>query len=163
MSVLLALVVAGGLALEQAAPAPPVPAPPAPVANPDPAAAQFSTPVGLLLVAVKPDRAADYEAAIVALQEAFQKTADPTRRAMAQGWRVYRAAETDAKHNVLYVHALVPVVATADYRPSLLLDELLEDAPPDLLAKYRDAFAAPPTKLSLTEFANMALAPVAKN
>jgi hypothetical protein len=157
VSFFLALVVAGGVALDQAAPAPPVPPQPAaPVVSPDPAAAQFSTPVGLLLVAVKPDRAADYEAVILALQQAFQKTSDATRRAMAQGWRVYKAAETDAKSNVLYVHALAPVVPGADYRPSLLLDELLEGAPPDLLAKYRATFAAPPTKLSLTEFANMA-------
>jgi hypothetical protein len=37
-----------------------------------------------------------------------------------------------------------------DYRPSLWLDKLLDGAPPDLLSKYRDTFATPPTKLSLT-------------
>lgn len=131
--------------------------------TPDPAAAQFASPVGLLLVAVKPDRTADYEAVLVALQAAFQKATDPDRRAMAQGWRVYKAAEQDTKKNVLYVHALAPVVAGADYRPSLLLDELLQGAPPELLTKYRDTFAAPPTKLSLTEFAHMAVAPVGKH
>lgn len=144
----------------QAAPPPPAPVPAPAQPATDPAAAQFATPVGLLLVAIKPDKAADYEAVIVALQAALQKSSDPTRRSMAQGWRVYKAAETDAKHNVLYVHALAPTVPSADYRPSLILDDLLQGAPPDLLAKYKDAFAAPPTKLSLTEFANLAVAPV---
>ncbi len=136
---------------------------PAPPPPPDPAAALFTTPVGLLLVAVKPDKVADYESAIVALRAAFEQTADPVRRAMAAGWRVYKASETDTKNNVLYVHALAPVVPSADYRPSLLLDQLLEGAPAALLAKYRDSFAGPPTKLSLTELAHMATVPVAKD
>lgn len=118
--------------------------------------------MGLLLVPVRPTLAKDYEAAIVALQEAFQTSSDPAHRTMAQGWRVYRATEPDAKNNVLYVHALVPAVAGADYRPSLMLDELLQGAPPELLTKYRAALAGPPSKLSLTELAHMATAPVKK-
>jgi hypothetical protein len=47
-----------------------------------------------------------------------------------------------------------------DYRPSLLLDELIKELAPELLSKYQDAFAAPPTKLNLTELANMAVAPL---
>ena len=38
----------------------------------DPASATFSTEQGLLLVAVKPDKVADYEAVIVALQDALR-------------------------------------------------------------------------------------------
>lgn len=126
---------------------------------PDPNAAQFATPVGLLLVPVKPDRTKEYEAAIVALQEAFQKGND-ARREMAKGWRVFKATETDAKQNALYVHVLFPTVVGADYRPSLLLDELMETASPDLVRRYRDALAGPPYKLSLTEFAHMGTAPI---
>lgn len=128
----------------------------------DPATASFTTDVGLLLVSVKPDKVADYEAAIAALQEALSATTDVARRALAEGWRVYKASEPDAKGNVVYVHAILPTVPGADYRPSLLLDELLQDAPVELLAKYRDALAAAPTRLSLTELANMAVAPVKK-
>jgi hypothetical protein len=87
---------------------------------------------------------------------------DPARRPLAQGWRVYKASEPDAKGNVLYVHAILPTVPGADYRPSLLLDELLQDAPVELLAKYKDALAGAPTRLSLTELAHMAVAPVKK-
>lgn len=142
-----------------AAPPVPPPQPPAPV---DPASASFTTDVGLLLVSVKPDKTADYEAAIAALQGALSSATDAARRQMAQGWRVYKASEPDAKGNALYVHAILPTVPGADYRPSLLLDELLQDAPVDVMAKYKDALAAAPTRLSLTELAHMAVAPIKK-
>ena len=132
---------------------------PKPVA-PDPAAVVFSTEVGLVLVAVKPDKVADYENAIVALQEVLAKASDEETRKLASSWIVFKASELDAKANPLYVHMLQPTVAGVDYRPSLWLDKLLEGAPADLLAKYREAFAAAPSKLALTEFANMAVAPV---
>jgi len=60
------------------------------------------------------------------------------------------------------VYLLQPPLPTADYRPSLWLDKLMAGAPAELLAKYRDSFAAPPTKLGLVEFANMSIAPVPK-
>ena len=137
------------------------PALPQPTPSADPATSQFLTESGLLLVAIKPAAVADYEAAVRLLQAAMAKTTDPQRQAVAKGWRVYKAQETDAKGNVLYVHLLLPVVATFDYRMSLLIEEMVATLPPDLLSKYRDSFAVPPTKLNLAEFANMATVPVA--
>ena len=137
----------------------PAPAPAAP--SPDPASSVFPGPAGLLLVLVKPAATADYEAVVRVLQEAMSKTADPQRQRVAEGWRVFKAAEGDAKGNAVYVHVLLPAEPGFDYRPSLLVDEMVETLPPDLLSKYRDALAAPPSRLSLTEFAHMAVAPVA--
>jgi hypothetical protein len=117
----------------------------------DPAAVVFTTDAGMVLHAVKPASAADYELAIVALKEGLAKAEDPETQKLAASWRIYKAAEPDAKSSVIYVHLLQPAVAGIDYRPSLWLDKLLAGAPADLLAKYRDAFAAPPSKLSLTE------------
>ena len=136
-------------------------APKAPVA-PDPAAVTFTAKTGLLLVAIKPAMIDEYEAMIVALQEALAKSTDEEMRALARGWTVYKANEPDSKTNALYVHLLQPTVATADYRPSILLDKLMSGAPVEMLAKYRDSFAVPPTKLALTEFAKMSVMPVPK-
>ena len=58
---------------------------------------------------------------------------------MAAGWRIFKVAEADAKANVLYVHVMLPAIRGVDYRPSIWLDKLLGGAPPELLAKYRDA------------------------
>jgi hypothetical protein len=125
----------------------------------DPATATFSTEQGLLLVTVKPDKVADYEAVIVALQDAFATSQDEEVKKLAAGWKVYKATDLDAKANAIYVHVLQPAVAAADYRPSLWLDKLLSGAPAELLAKYRDAFAAAPTKLPLVKFADMTEVP----
>jgi hypothetical protein len=126
----------------------------------DPAAVTFATDVGMVLHVVKPGSASDYETALVALQDAFSKSSDEEVKRVAAGWRVWKAAEADAQGNVVYVHTLLPTTPEVDYRPSLWLDRLLSGAPADLLAKYRDSFAVAPGKLSLTEFANMSVAPV---
>jgi hypothetical protein len=117
----------------------------------DPAAVLFTTDSGMVLHAVKANSAADYESAILALREALAKAEDAETQKLASAWRIYKATEADAKSSVIYVHWLEPVIPGVDYRPSLWLDKLLAGAPSDLLAKYRDAFAAPPTKLSLSE------------
>lgn len=147
--------------VQAAAPQPPAPPKPAPLtASPDPASSHFTSDAGVLLVTVKPAAVADYELAIRSLQEALSKDKDPGRSAAAKSWRVYKANEPDAKGNPIYLHVMIPAIPNFDYRPSLLLDELVKDLPPDLLAKYQDAFAAPPTKLNLAELAHMAVAPV---
>jgi hypothetical protein len=128
--------------------------------TPDPASSHFLSEAGLLLVAIKPTGVADYELVIRSLQEALSKATDPLQASAAKGWHVFKSTETDAKGNQLYVHVMLPTVTGFDYRPSLLVDELLKDLAPELLFRYQDAFAMPPTKLNLTEFANMGVAPL---
>ena len=135
------------------------PAKPTVQPSPDPASAHFTSDAGLLLVAIKPAAVADYELAIRTLQEALSKDTDPVRVSAAKGWRVFKS-ESDAKGNQLYVHVMMPAVTGFDYRPSLLLDELIKELAPDLLSRYQEAFAFPPTKLNLIEFANMSVAPL---
>ncbi|HEX7283172.1 MAG TPA: hypothetical protein VF239_14035 [Vicinamibacterales bacterium] len=151
------LLLAQAVAPPAASQAPQPPAPPA-----DPASSHFTTDAGILLVTIKPAALADYEMAIRTLQEALAKDQDSRRAQAAKGWRVFRAAENDAKGNFVFVHVMLPAVVNFDYRPSLLLDELIKELPADMLTKYQDAFAAPPTKLTLTEFAAMSVAPVEK-
>jgi len=138
--------------------------PPKPVVQPtpDPASTHFTTDTGILLVAVKQAAVADYEAVVHALQDALAKDQDATRSAAAQGWHVYKTNETDSKGNALYIHLMSPSVTGFDYRMSLLLDALVKELPPELLSKYQDAFAAPPTMLNLNELAHMSIAPIKK-
>jgi len=151
--------------LSQAAapPQPPANQSPAQATPPtDPASSQFITEAGLLLVTIKPASVTDYELVIRTLQDALSKDTDAKRVQAAKGWRVFKAAEADAKGNAVFIHVMMPALANFDYRPSLLIDELVKDLAPDLLTKYQEAFATPPTKLSLTEFAQMSVAPVEK-
>lgn len=145
----------------QAAPAaPPPPAQTTPAAPADPARLIFAPgTTGLVLVAVKAARAADYEAVIAALKAALA-AAPEADRAMAAGWQVFKAQEPDAKGNVVYVHWVPAPQADADYRPSLVLDRLSASLEEAVLVKYRDALAAPPSRLSLEAIATLGLTPV---
>lgn len=140
---------------QNASPAKPVVQP-----TPDPASTHFLTETGILLVAVKPAAVLDYEATVRTLQDALSKDTDATRSAAAKGWHVYKAKETDAKGNALYIHLMSPSVTGFDYRLSLLLDALVKELPPEMLSKYQDSFAAPPTMLNLSELAHMSVAPL---
>ena len=111
--------------------------------------------------AIKPAAIADYEQVIRTVQEALAKDADPTQRSRPRkGGASSRPSEADAKGNAIYIHLMLPTVTGFDYRPSLLLDELVKELAPELLSKYQEAFAMPPSKLNLTEFANMSVAPL---
>lgn len=129
-------------------------------APPDPANSAFAGEAGLILVFIKPTATEDYESVIRALQGALATDSDPVRKAATKGWHVFKAGMPDAKGSTLYIHMMLPAVPGFDYRPSLLVDTLVKDLAPDLLTKYQDAFAGPPTKLELTELAHMAVAPL---
>jgi len=149
------------LAVQAAAP-PPQAVTPAVAASPspDPANSAFAGEAGLILVAIKPAATADYESIIRALQGALATDTDPARKAATTGWHVFKAGTPDAKGSTLYIHMMLPAVPGFDYRPSLLVDSLVKDLAPELLTKYQDAFAGPPSKLDLTELAHMAVAPL---
>lgn len=146
------------LALVQSAGSPPPPPPPSQAAPPsapqttapaDPARLVFAPGTsGLVLVLVKADRTADYEAVLLALRTSLQ-SADAAERALAAGWQIFKAQEKDAKGNVVYVHWIPSPVADADYRPSVVLDRLSATLPEPLLVKYRDAIVGAPARLSL--------------
>jgi hypothetical protein len=150
------------LALTQSAGSAPQVPPPPPADTPaasDPARLTFPAGAsGLVLVLVKADRTADYDAVIAALKDALAK-ADEAERRVAAGWQVFKAREADAKGNAVYVHWLPGPVADVDYRPSFLLDRLSAALPEALLVKYRDALAAPPTRLSLDALAALGVPP----
>src|SRR4029453_6871160 len=73
----------------------------------------FSAPAGLLLVQIKPDKTADYEAMIAKLKDALSKREKPERKAMAKAWKVFKATEP-AAGNTLYVH-VIDAAAPGDY------------------------------------------------
>ena len=64
----------------------------------------------MLLVTIKPTALADYELMIRTLQEAMSKETDSQRAQAAKGWRVFKAAETDAKGNDVFIHVMLPAV-----------------------------------------------------
>jgi hypothetical protein len=139
---------------------PPQPGAPAPATKGDPAAPPattsssrtFTTPAGLIINAVRPERAADFEKVVGYLQEALAASANATVRAQAQGWRVLKASEPGPNGAVLYVFLFDPTVAGADYGLGRILAEAFPDQTKlqEIWKLYTDSLASGGSLLSLT-------------
>jgi len=134
-------------------PAVPTTATPTTTATPAASSARvFTAPSGIILNAVRPERVADFEKLIGYLQNALATSSDATVRAQAEGWRVFKAAETGPNGVVLYVFMFDPTVPSADYG----LGRILASAYPDqtklqeIWKLYTDSLATGGSLLNLT-------------
>lgn len=99
----------------------------------------FSAPSGLLLVQIKPDKTADYEAMITKLKDALAKSDKPERKAMAKSWKVFKATEP-AAGNTLYVH-VIDGAAKGDYtNPLRIISEVFPTEVQDIYNKVKEGF-----------------------
>jgi hypothetical protein len=139
---------------------PPPPGAPATATKKDPAtppetassSRTFTTPAGLIINAVRPERAADFEKVVAYLQEALAASANATVRAQAQGWRVLKASEPGPNGAVLYVFLFDPTVTGADYGLGRILAEAFPDQTKlqEIWKLYTDSLASGGSLLSLT-------------
>jgi hypothetical protein len=115
----------------------------------------FTTPAGILLVQIKPDKTADFEEMVGKLKAGFAKTQDATLKQQAAGFKVYKSAEPFGA-NALYVVQLEPTVPNSEYELFNMLlrtmtpEEQRAEGVADMWKRYADAFAAGLSKLSLT-------------
>jgi hypothetical protein len=125
-------------------------------AAPAPPKLAFTSHAGILLVQIKPDQTAVFEEMISKLKAGLAKTEDPTLKAQAAGFNVYKAAEPFGA-NALYVVMIEPVVAGSEYELFTLVskvmtpEELRAPEVADMWKRYQSAFAAGLSKLSLTK------------
>lgn len=157
----LALALAPGVLFAQAAAPtqPPAGQPPAQAAAQPPAPAApkltFSSPAGALLVPVKPDQTAVFEEFAAKLKAGLAKTTDPLLKQQAAGFNIYKSAEPFGT-NPLYVVTIQPAVPNAEYELFAMLRKTMTDeqlrAPEtqEMWKRYAAAFAAGPSRLSLT-------------
>ncbi len=105
-----------------------------------PAGVKFDGDVAYWMVAIKPDKTADFEQILTKLHEALQKSEKPELKQQAAGWKIVKVG-TPIQGNVAYMHVLDPVVKGADYS---IMNILYEAFPADRMAlyeSYRAAFA----------------------
>ncbi len=121
-------------------------APAAPAAKEEPT---FTAPAGLLLVQIKPDKTQAYETMLTKLKEALAKSEKPERRAMAKGWKVYKASEPAPGGVIIYVH-VVEQTAPGDYsNPLLIINEVFPSEAQGIYASVKDGFVQT-SRLNLT-------------
>ena len=118
----------------------------------------FTGEAGMTFHPIRLENTADFEDVITRVLE--------TRRAQAAGWKVYRAAEPGPPEqtSVLYVFAIDPAVAEADYS----IDELLRLELPleaqELWEKFTASYAYSPSLVNLTlvaDFTGIEILPTA--
>jgi hypothetical protein len=110
----------------------------------------FASDAGMVLNFIKPDKTADFEATIVKLREALQKSEKVERKQQAASWRVYRAAEPGANGSVLYVFVIDPAVRGADYTISTILAETFPADVQALYKQYAESYASGQNVVNLT-------------
>jgi hypothetical protein len=135
----------------QQPPAQQPPAQPAPQAQAAPTTRVFASDAGMVLNFIKPDKTADFEAVIVKLKEALQKSEKPERKEQAKSWKVFKSPDQAAGGNVLYVFIIDPSVKGADYTVSNILAEAFPPAEVNELYKqYAGAYAQGQNFVNLT-------------
>jgi hypothetical protein len=115
----------------------------------------FTTPAGILLVQIKPDKTAVFEEMAGKLKAGIAKTQDETLKKQAAGLKIYKSSEPFGP-NALYVVLLDPTVPATEYELFNMLlrtmtpEEQRDPGAQDMWKRYADAFAAGLSKLSLT-------------
>jgi hypothetical protein len=102
----------------------------------------FGSDAGMVLNFIKADKTADFEAVVVKLKEALQKSEKPERKQQAASWKVFKSPEPAAGGNALYVFIIDPSVKGADYTVSNILAESFPAEQVNTLYKqYAEAYA----------------------
>jgi hypothetical protein len=115
---------------------------PAATAQAAPTARLFASDAGMVLNFIKQDKTADFEAVIVKLKEALQKSEKPERKQQAATWKVFKSPDPAAGGNVLYVFMIDPAVKGADYTVSTILAEAFPTEVQTLYKQYAEAYAS---------------------
>src|SRR5438477_11320884 len=102
----------------------------------------FASDAGMVLNFIKPDKTADFEAVMVKLKEALQKSPKPERKQQAASWKIFKSPEPAQNGNVLYVFVIDPAVKSADYTVSTILAEVFPQEVQTLYKQYAEAYAS---------------------
>ncbi len=123
---------------------------------PPPLKVPFTTPAGMLLVTIKPDKTAVFEEMVTKLKAGIAKSQDETLKKQLAGLKIYKSSDLSGP-NALYVILVDPAVASAEYDLFQMLaktmtpDEQRAPETADMWKRFADAFAAGMNKLNLTQ------------
>ena len=102
-----------------------------------------SSPAVFLNV-IKPDKTADFEAAMNKIKEALAKTDKEDLKKLAEGWQVYKVAETahPGSQNVIYLWLVNPAVVGSAYDPGkIIYDAFPRAEADDVFNKLKESYS----------------------
>ena len=116
----------------------------------------FPNDGGMVLIFIKPDKTADFEAIVAKVKEALQKSGNPQRQKQAASWRVYKSPDAAAGGAALYVFIVDPVVKGADYTVSTILAEGFPGEVATLYKTYSESYSSGQNFVNLALVADLA-------
>src|SRR5207244_13022505 len=99
---------------------PPAATPPATRAAADPRVFAAGSSA-LVFYQIKPDRTHDFESVMLRVKDALARSSNGARRQQAASWRVYRAAESMAGGNTMFLFVIDPAVPGISYSEPQIL------------------------------------------
>ncbi len=94
----------------------------------------------VMIVLIKPDKTADFEAVVAKYKEAFEKSENATRKEQLAGMKIFKSP-TAMGGNTAYIFSVDPVLKDQEYDITRIILEVFPSEATDMYNKYKDAFA----------------------
>jgi hypothetical protein len=94
----------------------------------------------IVILLIKPDKAADFEAVIAKYRDAFAKSDNPKRKEQLAGL-TFLKSPTPMGGNTAYIFRVDPVVKGEEYDITRVIYEVFPSEATDMFNKYKEAFA----------------------
>ncbi|HEX7283171.1 MAG TPA: hypothetical protein VF239_14030 [Vicinamibacterales bacterium] len=94
----------------------------------------------IVILLIKPDKTADFEAVIAKYREAFGKSDNPKRKEQLAGM-TFLKSPAPMGGNTAYIFRVDPVVKGEEYDITRVIYEVFPSEATDMFNKYKDAFA----------------------
>ena len=94
----------------------------------------------VIIVLIKPDKTADFEAVITKYKEAMSKSDNAARKEQLAGLKIFKSP-TAMGGNTAYIFSVDPVVKGQEYDITRVIHEVFPSEATDMFNKYKEAFA----------------------
>ena len=94
----------------------------------------------VMIVLIKPDKTADFEAVIAKYKEALAKNDKAARKEQLAGLKIYKSP-TAMGGNTAYIFSIDPVVKGEEYDITRVINEVFPSEVTDMFNKYKEAYA----------------------
>jgi len=95
----------------------------------------------IYLNVIKPEKVADFEAAMAKIKEALAKTDKEDLKKLADGWQVFKVTETVGTPNIIYLWVVNPAAIGSVYDPGKIIYGAFPQAEADeIFNKLKDSY-----------------------
>ena len=94
----------------------------------------------VMIVLIKPDKTADFEAVVAKYKEALAKSDKPARKEQLAGLKIFKSP-TAMGGNTAYIFLADPIVKGEEYDITRVINEVFPSEVTDMFNKYKDSYA----------------------